>query len=128
MKQSILVPLILVFIVVALLWYYLSDTATPVPVGPPPAPSGLPMNAGLSMGHVSYNPADYLYGWENYPRGPAWAFGDRRPWLEEERALGGHFGGGVFSPRDPLLEAELGGVHIGRNLYNVGGMGGDGHW
>lgn len=57
-----------------------------------------------------YNPADYLYGWENYPRGPPWAFGDRRPYAAEKKVLGGHFGGGVFSNRDPILESKLGGV------------------
>jgi hypothetical protein len=58
----------------------------------------------------NYNPADYLYGWENYPRGPPWAFGDRRPYAAEKKVLGGHFGGGVFSNRDPILESKLGGV------------------
>ncbi len=38
------------------------------------------------------------------------------------------FGGGLYSPRDPILESKLGGVYIGNDLYTVGGVGGDGHW
>ncbi len=43
-----------------------------------------------------------------YPHGPAWSFGDRVPYAEAKNALGGHFGGGLYSPRDPILESKLG--------------------
>ncbi len=85
-------------------------------------------NVCWSLITCTYNPADYLYGWEKYPHGPAWSFGDRVPYAEAKNALGGHFGGGLYSPRDPILESKLGGVYIGNDLYTVGGVGGDGHW
>jgi hypothetical protein len=130
--KNLLVPLCLILIAVVVIWwyYYINQPVpkiVPIPVEPK-TNTVLPMRAGLELGPVKYNPSDYLYGWENYPNGPPWSLGDRRPYLEEERAVGGHFGGGVFSPRDPMLEAKLGGVNIGKNLYSVGGMGGNGHW
>ncbi|QNH08446.1 034R [Invertebrate iridescent virus Kaz2018] len=134
MKQNLLIPLSLLLVIVAVLWW-LYEKKKEVPLPPPtpptpPTPTGvpfLPMYAGLSS-HVQYNPADYLYGWEKYPHGPAWSFGDRVPYAEAKNALGGHFGGGLYSPRDPILESKLGGVYIGNDLYTVGGVGGDGHW
>lgn len=135
-NQNLVLTLSLIFIIIALLWwYYKQSKETPPPAPPAPAPTPapavlpfLPMSAGLTMGPISYSPSDYLYGWENYPKGPAWSFGDRVPYAQAKLALGGHFGGGVYSPRDPILESKLSGVNIGDSLYSVGGMGGNGHW
>lgn len=89
---------LLIGVSIALLWLMTQDDP---PVTPPPVGISFP------------SPRDYLYGWENYPRGPAWAFGD----ASAER----HFGGGVYSPRDP----KLGGAEFSPR---ADGSGGDGHW
>jgi hypothetical protein len=132
-NQNLVLTLSLIFIIIALLWYYYKQTKStpaPAPVTAFSAPDVpfLPMSAGLTMGPISYSPSDYLYGWENYPKGPAWSLGDRVPYAQAKLALGGHFGGGVYSPRDPILQSKLSGVNIGDSLYSVGGMGGNGHW
>ncbi len=56
--------------------------------------------------HVQYNPACLFIWMGKYPHGPAWSFGDKFHMQRLKMALGGHFGGGLYSPRDPILESN----------------------
>lgn len=120
-NKEMIIAILLIGVSIALLWLMTQDD----PPAPPPVTP-----VSISFPSYSQNPRDYLYGWENYPRGPAWAFGDRVPYASAKRALGGHFGGGVYSPRDPILESKLGGVRHFSTEFSprADGSGGDGHW
>ncbi len=134
MKQNLLIPLSLLLVIVAVLWWLYEkkkEVHLPPPTPPtPPTPTGvpfLPMYAGLSS-HVQYNPADIYMDGKSILMVLLGHLEIEFHMQRLKYALGGHFGGGLYSPRDPILESKLGGVYIGNDLYTVGGVGGDGHW
>ncbi len=72
MKQNLLIPLSLLLVIVAVLWWLYEkkkEVHLPPPTPPtPPTPTGVPVvtNVCWSLSsHVQYNPDDYLYGCGN---------------------------------------------------------------